>query len=87
MDAAAFDPLAIARRFREVGFDEARAEAVMDGAATRADVSPLEAEIAGPNARVEAGIERAVDRLMPAVFGAATVAAVAGPPQAPGAGA
>ena len=67
--AAAFNPLAAARRFREVGFDEAQAEAiasemreaVMEGVATRediaglkTDVSGLKTEIAGLDARVEA---------------------------------
>ena len=131
MDAAvAFNPLAAARRLREVGFDEAQAEAiasemreaVMEGVATREDiaglgvnVSGLKTEIAGLDARVEAAtadisalkadvaelkadnaeikmeiagfkgemaqlearveakIERAVNRLMLAIFGATTV--------------
>ena len=73
--ATGFDTLAYARRLKEAGIDEAQAEAhaeavrdaIMEGAATKADIVRLEAKIATGLA----ASERRMMLAMVAVVGAA----------------
>ncbi len=61
MAIAAFNPLALARRLKDVGMDEPQAEAVADGlheavtenVATKADIAAVKADVAAVKADVE----------------------------------